>query len=232
MTIRPRAAPKRAPAAAAPETVRAQDVVDWLRERIRVGRLAPGQRLIEADIVRETHASRGRVREALQQLATEGLVTLAEFKGASVKSFTRDEIRQIYRIRMALEGLAAHDCAAEGTADLKRRLKALQDQLDANERRGNHERFAQLNDDWHRLIISGSGNVHIETLLERLRVPVYRLVFTAFFSRRRLDDANAGHRRITAAIVAGDADAAERLMRAHVAEGFDVIQQVDGLFFA
>ena len=60
-------------------------VADWVRERIRLGKLVPGQRLIEADMVRETGASRSKVREALQRLESEGLVTIEEFRGASVK---------------------------------------------------------------------------------------------------------------------------------------------------
>eukprot|EP01035_Chromulina_nebulosa_P039020 gene39020-52718_t len=83
--------------------VTSADVAAWLRDRIRLGRVAPGQRLIEADVVRDTGASRGRVREALQRLETEGLIVIEEFRGASVRSFTPDETRQIYRARMALE---------------------------------------------------------------------------------------------------------------------------------
>src|SRR5689334_23696044 len=100
---RGKAAPK---AKAAPgeneEPVSVSTVVEWIRDRIRRGRLVPGQRLVEADIIRELSASRSRVREALQRLSTEGLVTIEEFRGASVKQFSRDEIRQIYRARMAL----------------------------------------------------------------------------------------------------------------------------------
>src|SRR5690349_10615787 len=77
-------------ASSARESVTVREVIEWIRERIRRGRLVPGQRLVEADIIREVGASRSRVREALQRLATEGLVTIEEFRGASVKHFTRD----------------------------------------------------------------------------------------------------------------------------------------------
>jgi DNA-binding GntR family transcriptional regulator len=210
---------------------RAPQVIDWLRERIRLGRFVPGQRLVEADIIRETQASRAHVREALQRLEAEGLVTIEEFKGASVKRFSIDEIRQIYRTRMALEGLAAADFAAADAPKLKQKLKSLQDQLNAGENTGDHERFARLNDEWHRLIIDGSGNTYISTFLERLRVPIYRLLFSTFYSARRIDNANAGHRQITKAILNGRSDEAEKLMRAHVAEGLQVIAQLDPSFF-
>lgn len=212
--------------------VRAQDVIDWLRERIRLGRFAPGQRLVEADIIKETHASRARVREALQRLEAEGLVTIEEFRGASVKRFSHDEIRQIYRTRMALEGLAAGDFAAADAAKLKQKLKSLQDQLNAGENSGDHERFARLNDEWHRLIIEGSGNTYISAFLQRLRIPLYRLLFTTFYNAKRIDNANADHRLITKAILDGRADEAEKLMRAHVSKGLEVISQLDPAFFS
>ena len=78
------------------EKATTSDVADGIRQRIRLGRYVPGQRLIEGDLIRETGASRSRVREALQRLAIEGLITIEEFRGASVKRITWDEVRQIY----------------------------------------------------------------------------------------------------------------------------------------
>jgi len=217
---------KSAPAATE-EPVPVSAVVEWIRDRIRKGRLVPGQRLVEADIIRELSASRSRVREALQRLSTEGLVTIEEFRGASVKQFSRDEIRQIYRTRMALEGLAARDFADADTPDLKRRFARVQEELNALEHTGDHDRFARLNDDWHRLIIEGSGNTYISMFVERLRVPIYRLLFTTFYSAQRIDRANAGHRRITEAILAGRAKEAERLMREHIEEGLEALESIE-----
>ncbi len=201
--------------------VTSADVAAWLRDRIRLGRVAPGQRLIEADVVRDTGASRGRVREALQRLETEGLIVIEEFRGASVRSFTPDETRQIYRARMALEGLAAHDCTVAADPDCLARIAALQEELNSCEHTGDHLRFTRINDTWHLAIIDGARNDYVRTFVERLRLPLYRLLFTTFYKPERIDFANADHRRITAAILAGHADEAERLMRTHIAEAME-----------
>jgi DNA-binding GntR family transcriptional regulator len=206
-------------------------VVTWIRDRVRTGRFVPGQRLIEADIMRELNASRSRVREALQRLATEGVVTLEEFKGASVKHLTRAEVVQLYRARMVLEGLAAADCAANASPALKQQLKQLQKELNELEHSGNHEQFARLNDAWHRLIVDGSGNSYVAAFVERLRVPVYRLLFSTFYNAGRIDNANADHQRITEAIVAGRAKEAERLMRDHIAEALEALNTLGQEFF-
>nr|WP_298728173.1 GntR family transcriptional regulator [uncultured Steroidobacter sp.] len=204
------------------------EVVDWIRERIRRGTFVPGQRLVEADIMREQPtATRTRVREALQRLSSEGLVTIEEFRGASVKRFTHDDLRQMYRARMALEGMAAADFAAADRPELKRKLQKIQAELNEIEDTIDHERFARLNDEWHQLIIEGSGNQFIRMFLERLRIPIYRLLITTFYSARRIDNANAGHRKITEAIVNGRARDAERLMRDHIAEGLETLSAMD-----
>jgi DNA-binding GntR family transcriptional regulator len=203
------------------------EIVEWIRQRIRVGRFVPGQRLVEADLLRELSATRSRVREALQRLETEGLVTIEEFRGASVKDFSHDELRQMYRARMALEGLAAGDFAVAAAPELKKRLLRLQEQLNEIEDTVDHERFARLNDEWHRLIIEGSGNQFVRMFVDRLRVPIYRLLLSSFYSARRVDRANAGHRRITEAIVQGRGKDAERLMREHIAEGLEALSEMN-----
>jgi len=212
------------------ENVAVAAVVEWIRDRIRRGKLVPGQRLVEADIIRELSASRSRVREALQRLSTEGLVTIEEFRGASVKKFSHDEVRQMYRARMVLEGLAAADFAAADTPELKRRLARIQTQLNGLEHTSDHERFAKLNDEWHELIIEGSGNQYVRQFVERLRIPVYRLLFSTFYGARRIDKANAGHRKVTEAIVQGRAQVAERLMRDHIAEGLEALSDLEDAF--
>jgi DNA-binding GntR family transcriptional regulator len=222
--------PKRAKAAARTEGSSVHETIDWIRERIRRGRFVPGQRLVEADIIRELGTSRSKVREALQRLSTEGLVTIEEFRGASVKTFSRDEVRQIYRVRMALEGLAAGDFAAADAPALKSRLAKIQADLNAIEHTGDHERFARLNDEWHRLIIEGSGNEYVKMFVDRLRVPIYRLLFSTFYNARRIDKANAGHRRITDAIVAGRVKEAERFMKEHIAEGLEALSDIEAEF--
>lgn len=205
----------------------AAEVAAWLRERIRTGRAVQGQRLVEADIIRETGATRSRVREALQRLESEGLIVIEEFRGASVRRFGRDEIRQIYRARMVLEGLAAHDFAAANDPERKAQLVELQERLNAVENTGDHPAFVRANDAWHALILDGANNDYVRGFVERLRLPLYRLLFSAFFKPHRIDDANCDHRLITDAIVRGDAPEAERLMRKHVEDALAAVIEME-----
>ncbi len=204
-----------------PDLSTANAVADYIKARIRSGYLAPGQRLVEADLIRDTLASRGRVREALQRLVVEGLVEVQEFRGASVKRLTRAEVDQNYRAREMLEALCARLVAERGPDELLQRLVALQDAMNACEAEGDHDRYGALNEKWHELIIEGSGNAYAQIFLDRLRIPIFRIQFRRMFSRRALIASNARHRAVTAAIVARQPDLSEQEMRRHIRDALD-----------
>lgn len=207
--------------------VKVSDVVTLLREQIRVGRLVPRQRLVEGDIVQETGASRSKVREALRRLESEGLVSIEEFRGASVRHLSMDEVHQIYKARMALEAMAAAEFALSENSKLKKQLQKLQTGMNELEHSGRHDKFAELNDAWHALIIEGSGNHYAAQFLKQLSVPVYRLLFTTFYNAQRIDRANADHKVITRAIVEGRGADAERAMRNHILDGFAALTEIN-----
>ena len=81
-------------------------VAENLRQAILGRHFRPGQRLVERELVEATGASRTSVREALRELAAEGLVTSIPNKGTVVTEVTRDEARQLYELRSGLEALA------------------------------------------------------------------------------------------------------------------------------
>lgn len=209
----------------------ASEVADWIRKRIRRGSLAPGQRLVEVDIIRQTGASRFKVREAFQRLEGEGLVITEDFRGASVRTASIDEVRQIYRARVALEGICAADFTRNATAAQIVRLEELQEQLDTCVLEHAPERFGPLNLEWHACLVQGASNEIIRELLERLNVPIHRLLFESFYSPNRLKHANADHHAVLAAIKAGDAEGAESAMRQHVENGFSTLSNISDEFF-
>jgi DNA-binding GntR family transcriptional regulator len=213
------------PAGSQPPT--SNEIADWIRERIRRGQLAPEQRLVEVDIIRKTGGSRLKVREAFQRLAAEGLVEIEPFRGASVRSTSLEEVRNIYRARAALEGVTAADFVRFATPEQRLRLQELQAELESCVENRLPERFGRLNGEWHQLLVEGSGNAIIDELLQRLNVPIHRLLFDSFYDVERLRTANDDHRRILAAVQADNPDAAEQAMRAHVQAGFEMLSAIE-----
>jgi DNA-binding GntR family transcriptional regulator len=220
-------ATKRSPA----EAVEA--VVAHLKQLIKLGSVGPGHRLVEAEIVKATGASRGRVREALKLLAAEGFVQIEEFKGASIRKLSRQEVVEMYQLRALLEGFSIRQAAEIGlSAAQKTELSRLQQAMDKAEADGRNDAFRQLNDDYHLFMRRASGNSLLHEHLERLRLPLLLAQFHRYFDTRQLVDANADHRVMTAALLASDATRAEKVMRRHVSDGLRSILALDERFFA
>jgi DNA-binding GntR family transcriptional regulator len=203
------------------------ELADWIRERIRRGQFAPEQRLVEVDIIRKTGGSRLKVREAFQRLAAEGLVEIEPFKGASVRSTSLEEVRQIYQARAALEGVTAADFAVLASDEQREELQRLQAELELCVENRTPERFGRLNAQWHQLLVEGAGGTLIGELLQRLNVPIHRLLFDSFYDADRLRTANEDHRRILQAILARDGPAAEQAMREHVQAGYRMLYAIE-----
>jgi len=203
------------------------EIADWIRERIRNRRFAAGQRLVEFDITRKTGGSRFKVREALQRLEAEGLVSIEEYRGASVRSATVDEVRQLYRARGALEGICAADFTRKATREQRAKLQKLSKTMERAVETDMTESFGSLNAQWHELIMEGSGNPVIRGLVQRLSTPVHHLVFETFYRAERLRSAVADHKAILAAIMNDDPDGAEKAMRQHVDDGLSYLLKLD-----
>jgi DNA-binding GntR family transcriptional regulator len=86
-----------------------------IRGRLENGLLSPGVRVSDDALAREIGVSRSPVREAIGQLATEGLVEYRPRRGCFVRVPTRQEMKELYEARMALESFAAGK-AAERTS--------------------------------------------------------------------------------------------------------------------
>jgi DNA-binding GntR family transcriptional regulator len=199
-------------------------LAERLKRRIRGGVYAPGQRLVEADLVQELGVGRGRVRETLKTLVGEGYLEFEENRGVRVKRLSRREAADIGRAREALEGLAARLAAEKPLTPPERSTLAdIQAGLDRATTASDLEAYAQLNVDLHGFIVEAADNVYVAGFLERLRAPMVRLQFRSAFTLADLGRRNDAHRLITAAILAGDGDAAEAAMRDHVRLGNSVL---------
>ena len=100
-------------------------VVEAIRAAIADGEFAPNQRLVEADLSERFGASRGSIRTALVELASEGLVERVQNRGARVRAVSLAEAIEITEVRMALEGLCAAKAATRLTDDDRDRLRGI-----------------------------------------------------------------------------------------------------------
>ena len=143
-----------------------QQVVRLIREDILEETLKPGQRLVESQLCDAYGVSRTVIREALRQLESEHLINVVPNLGPIVKVLTEEEIRAIYVVRAALEGLAGKLFAENATKSQCRDLVKLGEQMDKEYRHGDVESREFIKADFYRQLTEGAGN---EVLAESLR---------------------------------------------------------------
>ncbi|HET9471075.1 MAG TPA: GntR family transcriptional regulator, partial [Usitatibacter sp.] len=162
-----------APARRAIAPLRAE-VLERLREAIIAGRLAPGSRLIERELIAMLGVSRTVVREALRQLQSEGLIAEDERKGMVVRALTEDEARHLYAIRALLEGLAARLFVENAAEDHVRRLaEALERTVEAYAT-GDPRRILRTKNAFYECLFAGAGSEPLSSMLAMLHARISR----------------------------------------------------------
>jgi DNA-binding GntR family transcriptional regulator len=145
-------------------------LADALRERIMGGELAPGQRLIERDLVERYEVGRGTVRAALQRLEHEGLVTVATHRGAFVRQLDKQGLRELFELRTALELESAHRALALNDGKLPASVHEAVERLAATceRRRSSWERISAAHADVHESIVAAAASPRIEAAYRQL----------------------------------------------------------------
>jgi GntR family transcriptional regulator, trigonelline degradation regulator len=209
-TIRKAAAPLR------------RQVVDELRQSIIAGKLGPGARLVERELIGMMGVSRTVIREALRQLESEGLVAIIPNKGPIVRELTLDEAKDLYSIRAVLEGLAVRlfvqNAGNEEVGKLEKALGAVGEAYDE----GDPEVVLETKNSFYDVLFEGAGSETLSSMIGGLHGRIWRwravgLGHPQRSAERSLASMRALHAMITA-IKARNADLAEKIIRAEVTE--------------
>jgi len=186
-----------------------------LQEAIDLGRLPPGQRLPEERVAAAMSVSRARVREALAQLAHDGLVELRANRGAFVTRPSIDDALHICEARMvaerAMARLAAERASADDLEQMRHMLTAEQTAWDT----GDVAAAVGLSRNFHRKIAEAAGNPILAEILSNLlsRSALTQAVYVARGSAGCLCDDHVG---LLHAFEARDPDRAEAVMITHI----------------
>jgi DNA-binding GntR family transcriptional regulator len=193
-------------------------VIAEMRRRIISGELAPGVSLSELALAESFGVSRTPVREALKQLQTEGLVEIRPRVGTFVTIPSRREIIELFEMKEILEGAAARLLAHRGRVPELDRLEQNLVEADAAVERGERERYADLVQEFHDLLVAGSDNAKLEGHYRMLmnQLAYARLVTTSLSQPGRVLQSDQEHHRVLDMIASKDGDSAERVMREHV----------------
>ena len=206
-----------------------------IRAKLAGGEMEPGARMSNRRLAKELNISFIPVREALGRLESEGLVQHRGGEGAFVADPSQEEMVDLYEVREALECFALAKVA--GRLDTKRidqlreANQRIRDEVDSAMRnlgprlmvsRDVAERVATFDAHFHLLILQSAGNRRILKIMEDLRI--LARIFARRFARRSADyypTVVSTHEQIVDAIEAGDAAAAQRLLRDHLRHGLE-----------
>jgi DNA-binding GntR family transcriptional regulator len=193
-----------------------------VRELIVRGQLAPGTRIVEADVAERLKVSRTPVRSALQRLQQEGYILLSPERRKSraiVAPLTKEDAEELFGIVGEIEGLAARRAAAgavEGRKRLVGELKGMNHDLLACVSTGEPDknRIFDLDSAFHRLYVRAGAGPRVLALHDAIKPQAERYIRLYInFLVDRISDSVDEHIETVVAIEQGDADRAQRAVQ-------------------
>lgn len=197
--------------------VRAQ-VVETLRAAITSERFAPGRRLIEKELCDLMGVSRPSVREALRQLESEGLIVTIPNRGPVVSRLSARDAASIYQVRGALEALAAQLFAARASDTQVNALETTVARLEAAYASADVERMIAAKRDFYDVLLEGSGNSIIPTILRTMNARITQLRRVSLSSSKRTANSLREIRAVLRAIKERDPESAFKASLHHIKE--------------
>jgi DNA-binding GntR family transcriptional regulator len=194
-----------------------------LRALIVRGDLLPGEPLLEVNLSEALGISRTPLREALKQLAAEGLVELQLNRSAVVAPLRRDELAELFEAVSGIERCAAELAAIRMTTQDVERLDALQMRIERHHDRGELRDYFEANQQIHSAIVGFARNSVLKASHDALLSRVERARLFALSADGRWNESVREHRQILAALKARDAERAGRLLAHHVRRTGEIV---------
>jgi DNA-binding GntR family transcriptional regulator len=198
-----------------------------LRRAILPGDMAPGHRLVEAELAETFGVTRASVRAALLDLTAEGLVERIPNRGARVRSVSVAEAVKITECRMVLEGLCAAKAAERASDEQTAHLVDIGVRLRSAVEAGEPLKYSGLNQELHRYVQQISGQEVATGLLERLNGQLVRHQFRLALQPGRPQVSLGQHLAIVEAIRDRDPQRAELAARTHLVSVVEALKATE-----
>ncbi len=194
-----------------------KDAYALILEAIDSHTYKPGDRLVESELAERFGVSRTPIREALQRLETQSLLT-RDGRSLIVASLDHSQLSELYVVRGELEGLAARLAARHATPE---EVKVLRDMLhDDRKLADDPKALSRANRRFHKQIHLASHNRFLVQQLDLVHRSMALLATTSIAAEGRGSETLEEHAAIVRAIEAGDGDAAYQALREHISEAF------------
>ena len=203
-----------------------KDAYSLILEAIDVGVYKPGDRLVESDLADRFGVSRTPIREALQRLETQSLLT-RDGRSLIVSSLDHSQMAELYIVRAELEGLAANLAAKHATSE---EIKVLQDMVDSDRKIiSDPSSLARSKRRFHKQIHLASHNRFLIKQLDLVHRSMALMATTSLAADGRGAVAVEEHQAIVTAIADGDSTEASEKLRNHISVAFITRLKQDSL---
>ena len=201
-----------------------KDAYGLILEAIDDGIYRPGDRMVESELADRFGVSRTPIREALQRLETQSLLT-RDGRSLIVASLDHNQLAELYAVRAELEGLAARLAAQHAAPEEVRVLREMVE--DDRTKIGNPAALARTNRRFHKQVHLASHNRYLVQQLDLVHRTMALLATTSLAVEGRSEMAIAEHEAIVNAIEARDGEAAAAALRKHISSAFATRLRLD-----
>lgn len=189
-------------------------VRDQVRQMILDGELPVGSRLVQSELAHQLNVSTTPVREALRDLATEGLIRLDAHRGAFVHRLSREEVEEIYRIRRVLEAEAVRRAVTRISEDQLENARLIQTAADSED---DPSAWTDHNRKFHEVFLAASDSPRLTSIVRTLQDASAGYVVTSLM-RERDYPPHSLHWDLIKACADRDVDQAVSIMESHIDE--------------
>ena len=194
-----------------------KDAYGMILDAIDIGVYKPGDRLVESELADRFGVSRTPIREALQRLETQSLLS-RDGRSLIVASLDHSQMAELYVVRSELEGLAARLAARHATIEEKR---VLQDMVNDDYKIvDDPSALSRANRRFHKQIHLASHNRFLVQQLDLVHRSMALMATTSLAADGRGEVALAEHQEIVDAIMHGQEDKADECLRQHISIAF------------
>ena len=203
-----------------------RDVVfNTLRSAILMGKLEPGERLMEIALANKLGVSRTPIREAIRKLELEGLVIMTPRKGAEVARITEKDLQDVLEVRESLENLATElaceRITEEEIEDLKVKNEAFCEAV--QNKNADFSELAELDVAFHDVIFNASKNSRLIQILNNLREQMYRYRLEYLKNAEYYELLVKEHNLITDGVIRKDKQQVQKAMDKHIQHQKDAV---------
>ncbi len=203
-----------------------KDAYQMILEAIDSGVFRPGDRLVESDLAERFGVSRTPIREALQRLETQSLLT-RDGRSLIVASLDHNQMAELYVVRTELEGLAARLAARHATDEEIEVLRGMVE--DDRALLEQPKALARANRRFHKMIHLASHNRYLVQQLDLVHRSMALMATTSLAAEGRGEIALAEHAAIVEAIARRDDQAAYSALRDHISVAFVTRLRLDAM---